>query len=636
MIPFLGMAGLTMDVGHTYVIQKELQNGTNAAALAAGGYLFFNGATYTSEGDAYASGSGEANPVAYVTGTTVTPICVNILIAKGGTACTASSSNADPNCKFLVCNAIKVVQTASVPTYFLRAVGWNTLNVEAVAVSSMSGPAQPWNVAIIMDATGSMANSDSNASSCPSQSTQFQCALTGIQTLLSGMNPCPTGYAGCTDAQANLHVALFTFPNIRTDLLNIANACAANPYADPGPLPYTVLTLPKPGLARYFPDKDLIYKQTYQPAAGGNLVPLTWSASYEITYEAADADANGFVSDYYEPSDTATGGLNPASSIIMAIGYGGNGASGTTLKNGCLPIAYSGVALNTATPTPAAGPPAGTEVNTTDVGEGITYYAPAIYAAQAALTAESVLHPKAQDAIIILGDGEMNTQWIYLPQGSLLQKSQVPIANNNTAAPSAIVPNATNCGNGTIAGPAGNFADSSCGWSTALSPAGTATTPAGGTLAAALLASPANEVIGGLGAVVGKYPDFMDECQQSIAAAQYATAAGTRVYAVAYGSESKGCSSTGESKSDDYNDVSLVLPMSNPTPNVTFSLAQLTPCVTMENIASSLEWFYSDWEVSGGSSTCQGTANSMTSLDDIFAAIKASLSQARLLPQNAS
>ena len=57
------------------------------------------------------------------------------------------------------------------------------------------------------------------------------------------------------------------------------------------------------------------------------------------------------------------------------------------------------------------------------MGEGITYYAPAIYAAQAALTAEQTAMTTAgvttQNAIIFLGDGEANTQWIYFPQGTV-------------------------------------------------------------------------------------------------------------------------------------------------------------------------------------------------------------------------
>jgi hypothetical protein len=56
----------------------------------------------------------------------------------------------------------------------------------------------------------------------------------------------------------------------------------------------------------------------------------------------------------------------------------------------------------------------------------------------------------------------------------------------------------------------------------------------------------------------------------------------------------------------------------------------------MENIASDSQWFFSDWEVSGSSTSCQSSANPMTSLDDIFAKILASMSTARLLPTNAT
>jgi len=637
----LGMAGLSIDVGHAYVIKTALQSGTNAAALAAGGYAFISGATETSEADNFASYTGSgitgANPVPYVVSApVVTPVCVNMLIGTGGTPCDSSThSNVPAGCNFAICNAVKVTQTATVPNWFLsllaappfKCTTCASFTVAATAFSSMSGPAQPWNVAIIMDATGSMIDVDSNATSCPSNASEFQCGLTGIQTLLSGMNPCPSGFTNCTDAQANLHVALFTFPNIRTDLLPIANACASDPYTAPGPLPYTIETLPKPGLARYFPDKDLIYTQT-PPAGSPSTVPIPFSSSYEVTYEASDADANGFVADYYLPSSTSTGGLNPSSSIIQAIGYGGAGASGTTLKSGCLPIAYLGVALNDArSSTGVAGqvsPDTGTTVNTTDVGEGITYYAPAIYAAQAALTAELVLHPKAQNAIILLGDGQMNTQWIYFPAGDMLQKTTVTAWN--TSVPALIKANSTNCGNGSIAGPAGNFADQKCGYDT------TTSTPNKIAMAAgAMTASASNEASG---AVVGTYPDFLDECQQSIIAAQQSAHLGTRIYAVAYGSEGKGCISTGEGHADDYTDVSaLTLPY---TANVSFSMSTLSPCMTMENIASSLQWFYSDWKVTGSTATCQSSANPMTSLDDIFASIRASMSQARLLPFNAT
>jgi hypothetical protein len=229
-----------------------------------------------------------------------------------------------------------------------------------------------------------------------------------------------------------------------------------------------------------------------------------------------------------------------------------------------------------------------------------------------------VLHPKAQNAIIILGDGEMNTQWIYFPQGDLLQKAAMK--NWNTSVHAIIQPNATDCPkvlNPTTQDPT-NY---TCGYDSSTSTADT------GAIAAGKLSSPNKEAT----VIVGTYPDFLDECQQSIAAAQYAAQQGTRVYAVAYGSQSTGC---GSGNTDAHNDVTTIaLPL---VPNVAFSVTGLTPCITMENIASSPTWFFSDWQVTGGSASCQSGANTMTSLNDIFAAIKASLSTARLLPTNAT
>lgn len=89
------------------------------------------------------------------------------------------------------------------------------------------------------------------------------------------------------------------------------------------------------------------------------------------------------------------------------------------------------------------------------------------------------------------------------------------------------------------------------------------------------------------------------QCDQAIAAAQAATAAGTKVYAVAYGAASSGCSS-----GDTHN-----------------------PCTTMQAIASDSSTFYST------SSTCQiaGSANQVSQLPSVFRAITNSLTKPRLL-----
>ncbi|MGD0733205.1 MAG: pilus assembly protein TadG-related protein, partial [Terracidiphilus sp.] len=78
----------------------------------------------------------------------------------------------------------------------------------------------------------------------------------------------------------------------------------------------------------------------------------------------------------------------------------------------------------------------------------------------------------------------------------------------------------------------------------------------------------------------GLYPSTIDQCQQAIVAANYATYQGTRVYAVAYGSESSGCDSGSGGT-----DSSFVLPTSckagtNCTAYTKVAVSSITPCWT--------------------------------------------------------
>jgi Flp pilus assembly protein TadG len=565
----LATGGLTVDVGRAYVIHTQLQNYANAAALAAAGLVYNTSSTNnaTTEATTFSGSSGDENASSTIGNvqTNVTPECLNLLMPAGTTCGTGSPKN-----------AVRVNETATVGTLFMRFVGVKQLTVGATATASMQGIAEPWNVAIIEDATGSMATADTNCGGV----SEFQCALNGIQALLSSTNPCPPGLTSCTPAQANLRVALFSFPNMVTSDLPVANACSGATFTTP--LPYQVYTLPSPTATSYTP---LSYVEN----------GTTWSASYEFTYGASDADANGFVSDFYAPSNTATGGLNSSSSIVQAVGYGGTGSGS---KAGCMTTAPAGIALNGNTGTPSSN----SIVNTANVGEGITYYASAIYAAQSALTAAAKAYPNSNNAMILLSDGQANTQWIYFPQGS--------------------VTNGTSHGN--------NWSTSSVLKSGFTGYSLTTSTPNTGAYGAYYLSTPNQEASG---TISGVYPDFLDECQQAIVAAQKATIAGTRVYAVAYGAEQSGCASGGHP--DNYTDVTTVTLPS--TPNAAFTLSSLTPCVTMENIASSLQYFYSDYLQSGSgvATNCVDNSHSVTSLTQIFSSIAANFTKPRLLPNNA-
>jgi Flp pilus assembly protein TadG len=585
MTMMVGATGMSIDVGHAYVVHAQLQNDANAAALAAAGEVYVSQSqtvNSTTEADLYSGSSGDENADSHLgtVNTSVSSVCLNSLQPTGVTCTTGSPAN-----------AIKVKESTSVPTYLLGVLGISSIPVVANATATMGGIAQPWNVAVIEDATGSMSAADTNCGGI----SEFQCALNGIQELLSSTNPCPAGKSSCTTAQANVRVSLWTFPNIITADLPMANACSGKTYTEP--LPYAVHTLPLPSATSYSP---LTYDETI------NSKKTTWTASYEVTWGASDADANGFVSDYYAPSDSSTFGLNASSSIVQAVGYGGT-ASGS--KVGCLPISYGGVALNgatngTGTSTNITPNDASATVNTTDVGEGITYYAAVIYAAQSALVAEQKLYPGSKNAMILLSDGQANTQWIYFPQGTVSPSGSDAVGKTNTATPSTIDA-------------------SSSGYSTLK------TTPNTSALNAYHLSTVNAEATG---TISGLYPDFIDECQQAITAAQAATTAGTVVYAVAYGAEDSGCASGGHP--DDYTDVTLVATGAN----APFTLSTLTPCVTMENIASSLNTFYSDYLQSGSgvSTTCVDNAHTVTALVDIFASISTNFTTPRLIPNSAT
>lgn len=102
----------------------------------------------------------------------------------------------------------------------------------------------------------------------------------------------------------------------------------------------------------------------------------------------------------------------------------------------------------------------------------------------------------------------------------------------------------------------------------------------------------------------GTYASSNRQCQQAITAAAAATKAGTKVYSVAYGATSSGClTDTG-----------------------------LSPCTTMQKIASGPQYFYSDYTAAGGSSSCTSAAQPTSGLSQIFTQIAGDLTVGRLIP----
>jgi hypothetical protein len=285
-ILFLGFAGLTLDVGNAYFSYRDLQATTDAAALAGALAMVQPGATtatVTAAVNSYSSLPTAKNANLNLGSVVVTPImkCV------GTSAYVVVTCNASPTGN----NVIRVTQTATVPTLFLRALRSfgvnvaNGVNLGTTATASLVGTNIQANVAIIIDTTASMASNDTDPL-C--NNTRIYCAQQGVQKLLKSLSPCasssPTGT--CTPFD---QVALFTYPNVQANTTTNSTTC---PSSNPTILDYSTPTAPKSGDTSY-------------------TAPSGKSPTYQLT---------SYLSNY---SNTTGGALNASSALAIATGGSG-------------------------------------------------------------------------------------------------------------------------------------------------------------------------------------------------------------------------------------------------------------------------------------------------------------------------
>jgi len=197
-------------------------------------------------------------------------------------------------------------------------------------------------------------------------------------------------------------------------------------------------------------------------------------------------------------------------------------------------------------------------------GQG-TYYAQVIYAAQAALEVQQAGNPNSENVMIILSDGDATASG-----------NQIVADNNPTCAKTG-----GSCLNGT----------------------GTATTNPSG------YHSPT-------------YPSALGECGQAVQAAQLATAAGTAVYTIGFGSETSGCSTD-----QTYTITAGSTDGAESWPGGTYPK---TPCNAIAAMASKQINFYSD--NSGGCAALASANANFTSIASIFQQIGNRYKTPRLIP----
>jgi Putative Flp pilus-assembly TadE/G-like len=337
---FFVITGYVVDLGRVYISYRQLKSATDAAALAGGEAMAQNASTQTSTTtvvDAYSSSTGGNNTSGNLSSVTTsdTFLCwteLNIPCYGAGAY-----------------NAIQVTQTANVNLTFASFFHTGPVALSATSTAAMAGAATtPYNVAIIVDSTQSMNDTDSD-SQC--KSTRLACALSGVQTLLGELFPCASYQTTCTmGTGANAAVAvdpvdsasLFTFPNLTVATVGNDITC---PTSDPTINPYT------------FPSPSATSLSTVPYKSG--------STTVQMTYQLTPFQNN------YRSGDGASSLTTSAGSVIAA------GASGSS---SCKGLAAPG-------------------------GEG-TYYAGVIYAAQAALVKQQTLVPGSQNVIILISDGD--------------------------------------------------------------------------------------------------------------------------------------------------------------------------------------------------------------------------------------
>ncbi len=174
MTMMLVMVALVVDIGKAYLVQRQLQAGVDAAALAGAQFLPDpTEATQTAQDYGPSAGSPNSVKAGAPVTTTVTMRCV-----QSAPGCSTS---------FNSYNALQVHATSDVPTVFARILGIKKLTVKATATACSPCTAKPLDIMLVLDRTGSMCQF-SNGSNDPN-CTDLKNAKDGIKTFLGFMDP---------------------------------------------------------------------------------------------------------------------------------------------------------------------------------------------------------------------------------------------------------------------------------------------------------------------------------------------------------------------------------------------------------------------------------------------------------------
>jgi hypothetical protein len=171
MFTLLIFAGLVIDLGNAYRVQRSLQASADAAAAGGAGELTMgyppNVGDATAAAVKYGSQAGGENPIPGVPGSDVSENVNVDCEVQAGFSCTLGHPN-----------TVTVDETAKVPTYLLKLLGFDTITLKAHAQACSPCGGLPLDVMIVLDRTESM-----------SASSKMPQAKAGIMAFLSTMDP---------------------------------------------------------------------------------------------------------------------------------------------------------------------------------------------------------------------------------------------------------------------------------------------------------------------------------------------------------------------------------------------------------------------------------------------------------------
>jgi hypothetical protein len=362
MVCLLGVCGFVVDMGHAMVVNRQLQMSTNAAALA--GAEAIPNSDFSTIATNYSSNTSSdknySNMDISGVSTTVTGYCSSTVTSWGVNCVTVGSSSI---------NALTVTQSVTIPTYFIRILGIDSVTLTSQASAAWKGEARyPYNVALIVDSTASMNDEDGDSSNCGSAS-RIACAMTGAQTFLEYLSPCSPTLTTCPTVtaawpSANIsgaldEVSLFTFPGLNNSTTTEDDADCSKQISSPGGTYST----------QYY---------GWENSSALGTIPTPPYSTVSTEYQVV-----GFSSDY-KNSDSNTSSLISGSYLVQAVGGGGNTCSYNPNSRGGIQA----------------------------VGGANTYYAAVIYEAQYELYQQYVTRLNAgtptENVMIILSDGDAN------------------------------------------------------------------------------------------------------------------------------------------------------------------------------------------------------------------------------------